>query len=737
MSMTKSTPAATRGGVASAAPKTVSFLEIPSRKQYLTLTIGRRLRDRFARSGSEALPPIDFYTPQRARSLGLPSTGWFDFSDKRIGIVLDPARDAKREWIWATLVSVHEYLHWLFNFTPLLFDLAKPHEHRIWNILLDAGNEQRAILEDVWARRILVRGRCLILAEETRDWKQALHGSKPKTLSNPDEHAKGRLASWGHLAPIHEAGNLVLGAHTVLASEKKQRILRRLHAGTATSSQIWAALESALGPPSPQIAPQWGEAFDVACRAIVEQNEFVRADLVRAFVSLFPPPPPDQEPPDSRFDVGGHRGQGAGQSADGSTAPPGAQPLSDQKKQYSAGKQGKSSDRSQANEPGTGEPAASNKGGAGSDSEPGSKSEPGDKPEEAHPGAQNSGAQNSSPGKASPKQDKAEPDGGSPSEPDSAAAPDSGPLVLGPVTGDDDPSDDPSQSTADPEDDPEKVARETSELNREAQRWCPGGPCSGEADTARPAPAADLEKEALPYAAELATRLKISNRPRVLKRESRGRVIARVIARTPDAADPFKGLSGHQLKLGPQVYVTVTWDSSGSMKLGNKWQKARLACMSAHLAFQRERVPHAILLSRTLLQVAGEGVRPDHARCLIAGAAAQSDGDNYTATLPFVLTQVTKRKEPVKVVVCITDGAPNSRTRVKAIVDEARRTGVVVVGLGLDLDAAGVRGMEEIFGRDCVSTLAGKPEKPSFATLLGQVISAAVQRGKQHVALNN
>jgi hypothetical protein len=50
----------------------VTFLAIEKWREYLEYTIGRKLRERFARNQGAAIPPVTFYTPQQARAARLP-----------------------------------------------------------------------------------------------------------------------------------------------------------------------------------------------------------------------------------------------------------------------------------------------------------------------------------------------------------------------------------------------------------------------------------------------------------------------------------------------------------------------------------------------------------------------------------------------------------------------------------------------------------------------------------------
>jgi hypothetical protein len=244
-----------------------------------------------------------------------------------------------------------------------------------------------------------------------------------------------------------------------------------------------------------------------------------------------------------------------------------------------------------------------------------------------------------------------------------------------------------------------------------------------------PADPGRLIRAAQPYANDLRQRLKLANKPEVSRRDDRGRVIPRVVARVPDAQKPFKDRTAVESGLAPTVFVWVGLDSSGSMELRSKWEKAKVACMAVSLACQATGVHYLITMSRTTVKLAGEGIRPERGNCLIAGADYHRDGDNYANTLPAVSKQLQERKEAVKIALIITDGVPNCSQHVKVEVDRMRGKGMITIGVGLDLVPNEATGLQDIFGeRDCVFTL--EHDKGNFAILLSHVLNTAVRKGK-------
>ena len=719
----------------------VTFLAIDKWREYLEFSIGRKLRDYFSRNKGASIPPVIFYTPQQARAARLPQTGWYDYSERRIGVVINPEHNPKREWVWATLAVVHECLHWLFNHSPILVGIQQPLERHVMNVFRDASNEQRGLLEFAWSRHIIRRGRRVIL----------------------DEYLAERVG-WqgGNCSPVYEAANLTLVAHTLLAA-RGLRILRHLYNGKATPMAAWDVLEPVIGPPPASIANDWPRAFELAVKAWKERNEFDRADLVREFIALFPRPDAFQQPPESPVDIGGHIGEERPASGD----PPGAASLPDQQ----------NSRKSSGNKPGQeGEPpkagvgadqqfeespdSSSNEGGnqqgpsgqseksdesggdnAGSDKSGGSardenKPDQSDKSESGPGGSDDSAESDDSSGqseKANSK--KADRDSDSQFNSSSSGGTDSMPLALD----SDDPVDvnQPDGAFEDginAQDDPRAIAADLKDLNREAETWIPGAAPDENGDHVYPADPRDLVNKARSYAAELAAQLRISERPEVRGRSKRGRVLARIVARQPDAKDPFLQKQGLVKRFGPGAFVAVLVDSSGSMLSGLKWPSAQLAAMSAHLACEQANVPHVILMSRTLKQLAGVGLASARSKVLLAGAKPANGGDHYTLTLPKALQKIAERAERVKIVIVITDGRPHDLRRLKQQVEQARRQGIIVVGVGLDLNAVEASGMKIIFGNeDLVIASSSDSGNKCFAGILGQIITAAVTRGKRSV----
>jgi hypothetical protein len=325
------------------------------------------------------------------------------------------------------------------------------------------------------------------------------------------------------------------------------------------------------------------------------------------------------------------------------------------------------------------------------------------------------------------------PDEGSPESSCGEKDKESVPLALDPEDPDDiNPSDRKFGDGASAQDDPQAIEADLKDLNREAETWVLGAAPDEAGDCVFPADPRDLINRARSYAAELAAQLRISERPETRARSKRGRVLVRVVARQPDANDPFFQKKGIVKRLGPGSFIAVLLDSSGSMSNGSKWPSAQLAAMAAHLACEQANVQHVILMSRTLKQLAGVGLASTRSKVLITGSSHAPGGDHYTMTIPKALKKIARRSEPVRIVVVITDGTPYNLQLLNQQVEQARRQGMIVVGVGLDLNEVETNGMKIIFGNeDVVIARSDESGKGSFAATLGQTITAAVTRGKR------
>jgi len=235
----------------------------------------------------------------------------------------------------------------------------------------------------------------------------------------------------------------------------------------------------------------------------------------------------------------------------------------------------------------------------------------------------------------------------------------------------------------------------------------------------------ELLADARTRGVELGRRIKSSLAPRTRIRSERGRAVARIVAREPDAARPFKTRTSTHLTLTPDTFIGVVVDTSGSMTTRGKIGAARVAAMAVAVACDTAQTPYAIVTSRGALHVGGDGLSLDRTAALLAGLTAEG-GDGLEYSLAPVLTAVGSRPEPVRIVIVVQDGEPCSPAPIRAAVERHRKAGTIVVAAGVGLTPHEAKGLRDVFGEQaCLTT----PER--LARDLGDEVSAAVVRSRR------
>lgn len=322
-----------------------------------------------------------------------------------------------------------------------------------------------------------------------------------------------------------------------------------------------------------------------------------------------------------------------------------------------------------------------------------------------------------------------------------APPPDSGDLDL-----------EPDQPDSEEAGDAADVSKDVEAASEPAKDWGPGAPVGDPTsdDNIQPADPHELVQLALPHAASLREHLKLTQDAVVVEHSRRGRADAGIIARDEDHPTPFRASVGEEATLGPGVIIAGLIDTSGSMHPsgGGKWEPVRRAMMASHIAMQEAFVPHFIATSRRLKLVASPALSDDQARALIAGMGpSRSGGDNFHRSIGVAIDQLLRwtpaqinaafattvdnraaflpRDEYIRVLIIVHDGQPCDAYTFRDEIQRARRSGIIVTGLGLDLDHDDAEGMLRLFGADDL-VLAGSND---FAPKLGLTITAAVGRG--------
>lgn len=469
--------------------------------------------------------------------------------------------------------------------------------------------------------------------------------------------------------PLYRAGHFTLAVHTLL-SVKGGRIMRRLHNSPqpeAMAKELWDLCEKEFQRKMPpEQMDTWLQAFGLSLRAWTADSDFTRFSIAQEFISLFPPPA--EAPPDSPLDMGGHMKDNC------------------ERKDGPAG-----STKS-------GQPILSQKTGTDPKGEPAGLSPAGNGEKEA----------------VAPDESSGKPDESSNKPEDSSA----------PLSFDETPPPDKDEKS-----ELEQIEQETLELNRPSQA-IPGATVRGTpSDRVYPDDPRSLVRASQNEANALAERLRIVARPQGRVQATKGRVVSRIVAFDPMAAKPFRSRISPVKGINPRVFITFVADTSGSMRNGGKSKAARQAAMTVHLACVREKVAHWITTSRTLEMLAGNQINFEKGNALIAGMKPHSGGDNYIGTLSPLINLVLKRPEEIKVLLVLTDGMPGSKESLQPMVDHARSKGVIVVGVGLELNEEEKAGMKVIFGSSPDQTVIATSD--GFARLTAEVLSNAVTRGSR------
>lgn len=575
----------------------LTILDLPRRRAWLERGMGAKVRDLFGRDRARPLPTVEFVTPGEARARRLPATSWYRFDEERIGIYLETLPDPAREWERLEHHTLHELLHWTWNFSGSLSGAVDRVDHMLSNILADAANEQRAGFENPWARAVVTRGRRLLVADLL-------------SPARPDD------ALW-------EAALLTLRAHSLLAA-RGWAVLDAVACrdDPEAAAAVWSRIRGEITAPGPSITPVWDRAFAIAWMGWRSANQFDLLDAVRAFRELFEEPKA-AEPPPSPFGLDSHEGD----------APQG---------------------------------------------------EPQDAPVQGRPTGSDGTA----------------------------------PVCVPDLEDSEAPGDGPG------------VASELEALSENAGVWRPVVPrlSTVVAETIAPRPGRDLLAMAQADGVELGRRIKASRAPKLRVRSERGRAVARVIAREPDASRPFRSRAVSEPELTPDVFVAVIVDTSSSMNERAKIVAARRAAMTVAVACETARAPYVIVTSRRALHVGGDGA--DLARTSVALSGMTGGAvDGLSTTLGPILEAVALRPEPIHVAIVLQDGEPCDPTTVGRVVERHRQQGAIVVAVGLDLTDGEAAGLRAVFGPTaCLTTAAG------LVRDLGIAVSAAIARSVRSAA---
>lgn len=645
----------------------LSFNFLPHRREFLEFGIGSRLRQDFAYNSYVPLPKVRLFSPEEAKADGF-----------------DPDRGLGWFNFKTTEIGVLVFNN---RSAPVAWQMATGvtvHEHLHWLWSLSpktVGCQQES---DRFVMNVFTDAANEQRAMMNSRWARKFL-RRTRELLLPQAWAKNITE------PLYMAGHMTLAVHTLL-SVKGSRIIRRLHNSKKPENmakELWKLCEQEFNRKIPEHALElWLKAFSLSLQAWTTDSDFTRFSIAQDFISLFPTPP--DAPPESPLDMGGHRNDDCERDENPAGTTKSGKPLGSHKPPPA----------DDGNPPD--EPTSSQNSGKIEDSTDDlSKTQAENSPvEPEEKSAAESSSGNSSEGEAEISE----------------------PLVF----------DERTEMDKDQQLELEQLEQDVRELNR-ASEPMPGAIVKDSpSDKVFPADPRSLIGHTQGDAAALAERLRIVARPRSRVKDSRGRVVSRIVAHDSTALKPFRSRTASQKSFGPTVFVAFTSDTSGSMGCGLKAEAARRAAMTIHLACVKEKVVHLIATSRSLEMLCGTRISPEKSNTLIAGMQPHTTGgDNYIGNLPQIINLVRRRPEAVKILLVLTDGMPGDPTRIKEIIDDARRGGIIVIGIGLELTSSEENGMKSIFGEGADQTVLGRCE--GFARLTAEVLSNAVTRGSRHI----
>lgn len=647
-----------------------TLLDVPRYRELIETRVPLRFMSELGAEAWRGAPPVEFPTPDEARKKGLPPTGWFDFRTARVAVVVDPDTPAPETRL-APRVRARERAK-RFRRQAEWCSFVVGHEvlHYLWNWSpkqLGAKDQEDYTLLNIVAD----------CTNEQRAGAESLYARR--VIRRGRERVWQELVDAGAKAAARNLPALATrsGALPPLDSEPLwAAAYLSLRAHTFLAARGWRILRSARGSAREAarvwklLEPELGAPpASIAAQWPEAWRLFWEAwrtanqfDHFRIVGEIRALFPPPAREP--------------GPTVEGLDAHPGSE--------------GERSDAPAAADSGTpmpggaGEPCADDQGYSAS---PAGSADTGD---EETPGA--------------------EPGPGGEGEEDED-------LELD----DDDEGgseDDPSEAELD---------EEIDDLTAPAPIW-EGTGTSGVSphNPVRPNLASTLLADTRAEAARFADWLRAVRSPAVRVYSTKGRVVSRRVARDANHPEPFRSRTGLSVGRPPSIRLAMILDDSGSMQ-GPKIQAAARAAMTVAQAAHLERIPYVIVTSRHLELLAGDEVPLHRASAVLGGFQLDgSEGDNYSTTLPIFLERLASTHEERKVAIVVTDGLPNRPGDVGATVDAYRRSGAIVVGVGVGIPTASgaARGMREIFGQEdlCMTTAE------DFARDLALLISSAIAR---------
>lgn len=237
------------------------------------------------------------------------------------------------------------------------------------------------------------------------------------------------------------------------------------------------------------------------------------------------------------------------------------------------------------------------------------------------------------------------------------------------------------------------------------------------------APYIDLLQEVRPYVAPLRHLFQLPPSKRSVQLESSGsRLSIRAVKRTP--LTPFR-VDTPPVRRG-SIALTMVLDDSGSMA-GSREYQAKLTAMLCYEALTGLHRVRAVLAPSG--RVVADRSMGEMSRAYIAGYDSNS-GTEYHEVMARELAHLSKLgRGYTRYLVLVADGAsnPDDGRICHKIVMQAKKAGVHVLGVGIELDVVSTKFFESIFGQQYVG-LSHASELPTRM----QALLRRVAHNKQH-----
>lgn len=264
------------------------------------------------------------------------------------------------------------------------------------------------------------------------------------------------------------------------------------------------------------------------------------------------------------------------------------------------------------------------------------------------------------------------------------------------------------------------------EVNDEKQGSSSCGSTDATYSTIYPGDGRELEEKAKALSSHLKREVAILTAPK--KREitnNSNRIRMQKVLKNPNTREPWK--KKKEIEINRNVIgLKFIGDTSGSMLDEGKLDAMKLALAVFHdTCSSNSEIEHEIFTSVGLQLIAGGKMSRSRGFNLIEGVGAFG-GDDFANTLPQLFKRLSGGKE---IVFIFTDGQPGNIAGLATMIEKARKGGVIVFGVGLNIVSASDRlGMKTLFGDDHLLARINQRNGEDFAKKMAASLRNLVRR---------